>query len=73
MATTMATHMRDHCLAPGRAGVPVGEGGYGRMFELPPLEADESLLQQLGAAGGFCDGGDCEGDAEVEAGWPFFG
>jgi len=73
MATTTATHMRDHCLAPGRAGVPVGEGGYGRMFELPPLEADESLLQQLGAAGGFCDGGDCEGDAEVEAGWPFFG
>jgi hypothetical protein len=43
------------------------------MFDLPPLEADESRLQQLGAAGGFCDGGECEGDADGEAGWPFFG
>jgi hypothetical protein len=31
------------------------------------------LLHRLGAAGGFCDGGDCEGDATIEAGWPFFG
>ena len=67
-------HVRDHCLAPERVGVVTGEGGrYGRMFDLPPLEADESRLQQLGVAGGFCDGGDCEGDADVEAGWPFFG
>jgi Animal haem peroxidase len=74
MATATATQVRDHCLAPGRAHMPIGGGGrYGRMFDLPPLEADESLLQQLGAAGGFCDGGDCKGDAEVEAGWPFFG
>ena len=74
MSTATATQVRDHCLAPERVDVPVGEGGrYGRMFDLPPLEADESRLQQLGVAGGFCDGGDCEGDAEVEAGWPFFG
>jgi heme peroxidase len=74
MATVTTTQVRDHCLAPERADVTVGEGGrYGRMFDLLPLEADESLLQQLGVAGGFCDGGDCEGDAEVEAGWPFFG
>jgi Animal haem peroxidase len=68
------TAVRDHCLAPGRIDAPIGEGGrYGRMFDLPPLEADETLLHRLGAAGGFCDGGDCKDDSQVEAGWPFFG
>lgn len=43
------------------------------MFKLAPLEADETLLHQIGAAGGFCDGGDCKDEAAVEAGWPFFG
>jgi heme peroxidase len=43
------------------------------MFDLPALEADETLLHQLGAAGGFCDGGDCKDDSRAEAGWPFFG
>ena len=75
MPYATALHVpRDHCLAPGagrRADRPGGR--YGRMFDLPPLEADERLLLELGAAGGFCDGGDCELDARVEAGWPFFG
>jgi hypothetical protein len=72
---SVALHVpRDHCLAPERVDAPIGEGGrYGRMFDLPALEADETLLHELGAAGGFCDGGDCEDDARVEAGWPFFG
>jgi hypothetical protein len=71
----VARHVpRDHCLAPERVDAPIGEGGrYGRMFDLPALEADEGLLHELGAGGGFCDGGDCERDAHVEAGWPFFG
>src|SRR5579862_3733046 len=71
----LALHaVRDHCLAPERVNAPTGDGGrYGRMFDLPALEADESLLRALGAAGGFCDGGDCEEDARGEAGWPFFG
>jgi hypothetical protein len=43
------------------------------MFDLPALEADEALLRAIGGAGGFCDGGESEGDARVEAGWPFFG
>jgi len=43
------------------------------MFDLPALESDEALLHRIGAAGGFCDGGDCKDDAAVEAGWPFFG
>jgi hypothetical protein len=43
------------------------------MFDLEPLIADEQLLHQIGAAGGFCDGGACETDSSVEAGWPFFG
>jgi hypothetical protein len=65
---------RDHCLAPERVGAPTGEGGrYGRMLDLPALDADEALLNELGAAGGLCDGGDCESAAHVEAGWPFFG
>ena len=73
MATT-SVHARDHCLAPERIDAPVGEAGrYGRLFDLPPLEADETLLHRLGAAGGFCDGGDCKDDAHVAAGWPFFG
>ena len=71
----VAPHVpRDHCLAPERIDAPTGEGGrYGRMFDLPALEVDEDLLHELGAAGGFCDGGDCERDGRVEAGWPFFG
>jgi hypothetical protein len=74
MAVAALTTTRDHCLAPERVDAPIGDGGrYGRMFDLPALEADETLLHRLGAAGGFCDGGDCEGDAHVEAGWPFFG
>jgi Animal haem peroxidase len=64
----------NHCLAPERVDAPVEVSGrYGRMFDLPALVADETLLHRIGAAGGFCDGGDCEGDAETEAGWPFFG
>src|SRR5438045_2701027 len=74
MATASPIQQRDHCLAPERVDAPIAAGGrYGRMFDLPALEADEALLHRLGAAGGFCDGGDCEGDANVEAGWPFFG
>ena len=74
MAVATPATIRDHCLAPERVDAPLGEGGrYGRMFDLPALEADETLLHRIGAAGGLCDGGDCEGDASVEAGWPFFG
>ena len=71
----IAVHVpRDHCLAPERVDAPIGEGGrYGRMFDLPALEADEKLLLKLGAVGSFCDGGDHADDARVEAGWPFFG
>jgi hypothetical protein len=66
--------VRDHCLAPDRVDAPIAEGGrYGRMFDLPPLGADETLLHRIGAAGGFCDAGDAEDDARVAAGWPFFG
>ena len=73
MAVAAPTTIRNHCLAPGRVDAP-GEGGrYGRMFDLPALESDEALLHRIGAAGGFCDGGDCKDDAAVEAGWPFFG
>ena len=72
---SVVLHARgDHCLAPERVDAPSGEGSrYGLMFDLPPLVADEGLLHELGAAGGFCDGGDCKDDARVEAGWPFFG
>jgi hypothetical protein len=45
----------------------------GACFDLPALEADETLLHRLGAAGGFCDGDQCGEDSRVEAGWPFFG
>jgi hypothetical protein len=69
-----AIPVRDHCLAPERVEAPLGEGGrYGRMFDLPALEVDDALLHQIGAAGGFSDGGELHGDARAEAGWPFFG
>ena len=73
-AVAALTPIRDHCLAPERVDAPLAAGGrYGRVFDLPGLDADETLLHRLGAAGGFCDGGDCEDDSDVEAGWPFFG
>jgi len=73
-ASATPIHARDHCLAPERIDAPLGEAGrYGRMFDLPALEADETLLHRIGAAGGYCDGGDSEDDALVESGWPFFG
>jgi hypothetical protein len=74
VTNTPALTSRDHCLAPERIDKPIGGvGRYGRMFDLPALEADEGLLHRIGAAGGFCDGGEREADAKVEAGWPFFG
>jgi hypothetical protein len=69
-----AVPVRDHCVAPERVEAPLREGGrYGRMFDLPVLEVDEALLHQIGAAGGFSDGGYSHGDARAEAVWPFFG
>jgi hypothetical protein len=74
MTTVSPPHLRDHCLAPERAADPLGFAGrYGRMFDLPPLIADDQRLRVIGDADGFCDGGDCKDDAAVEAGWPIFG
>src|SRR5947209_12503981 len=74
MTTVAGVQLRDHCLAPERIDAPLDVvGRYGRMFDLPALEVDESLLHRIGAAGGFCDGGGGAEDARVEAGWPFFG
>jgi hypothetical protein len=71
---TSPKHLRDHCLAPERTDAPLDAlGRYGRMFDLPPLQADETQLHAIGASGGFCDGGAHDADASVEAGWPFFG
>ncbi len=68
------------CLAPYRIDAPADKiGRYGRMFDLPALVADETVLQRIGASGGFCDDSAEEvaavraGDADIEAGWPFFG
>jgi Animal haem peroxidase len=70
----MSTQARDHCLAPERVDASLDGGSrYGRMFDLPPLVADDELLHRIGAAGGFCDGDDSEDESVVEAGWPFFG
>jgi Animal haem peroxidase len=69
-----SAHLRDYCLAPDRVDAPLDAAGrYGRMFELPPLREDETLLHEIGSAGGFCDAGEVNGDSHVEAGWPFFG
>jgi hypothetical protein len=68
---------RDHCLAPERVDAPVYGGRYRSLFEdLPPLDADEEALHQLGRPGGPCDlGADFvdDPDSQVSAVWPFFG
>jgi hypothetical protein len=70
---------RDHCLAPSRSiDAPLGYGGkYGRLFgDLPPLGGDDRLLLEIGRLGGPCDALASDGvldDANVGAGWPFFG
>jgi hypothetical protein len=62
------------CLAPDRIDAPLDAAGrYGRMFDLPPLTADETLLRAIGASGGLCDAGDGGDEATIEAGWPLFG
>lgn len=62
------------CLPPNRVDAPLDAvGRYGRMFDLPALRADETLLRGIGASGGLCDAGDDTEEAGVEAGWPFFG
>ncbi len=72
--SAIAAHARDHCLAPDRIDAPIGVAGrYGRMFDLPALEVDEALLHRIGSAGGLCDAGESDDDAQGEAGWPFFG
>ena len=67
---------RDYCLAPHRVDAPVEGGRYRRLFtDLPPLQADERALHELGRPGGPANvgvDGDAS-DASVEAGWPFFG
>jgi hypothetical protein len=75
--THAARIARDHCLAPERVDAPVDGGRYRLLFEdLPPLEADEEALHELGRPGGPCDlGVDFAEDADsnVAAVWPFFG
>jgi Animal haem peroxidase len=83
-AATATAHLspaRDHCLAPSRSvDAPLGYGGkYQRLFpELGPLVDDEDFLLSVGYSGGICDGSPladepgCD-DAQVAAGWPFFG
>src|SRR3954451_6996010 len=68
---------RDHCLAPSRVDAPLAGGGYPPVLgELPPLQADEEALHQLGRPGVPCDfGANVAGkaDSRVAAVWPFFG
>jgi hypothetical protein len=80
VATATTHHVRDHCLAPGRAiDAPVYAGRYGRLFsELPALATEDEFLRSLGRRGGACDGGpaadaDESDDAREAAGWPLFG
>jgi hypothetical protein len=75
-----ATRIRDHCLAPGRAGDTPPAGGYRRLFpELEPLDCEDDALHALGRAGGACDaaaaavGVGAGPDARGAAGWPVFG
>lgn len=77
-----ATSVRNYCLSPGRAKVPVdahvGPANYARMFpELPSFQSDEEFLHALGRQGGPCDCGDVDDSpdslSDTAAGWPIFG
>lgn len=64
------------CLAPRRCPRVSQSvaGQYSRLYpELPALDPADSDILRIGGAGGRCDGGLEGPDAEVEAGWPFFG
>jgi hypothetical protein len=69
--------VRDHCLAPARAGGgPLAGGRYTRLFpELPPLAIEPQMLRAIGRAGGLCDATDGgPSDARtIAAGRPVFG
>jgi hypothetical protein len=41
--------------------------------ELPAARFEDDRLLALGSAGGFCDGGACDTESQIEAGQPFFG
>ena len=79
IAAVTTHHVRDHCLAPGRADEPVYAGRYGRLFpDLPALSTEGAFLRMLGRRGGACDGGLAadageSDDAREAAGWPIFG
>jgi Animal haem peroxidase len=73
---SVATPVRDHCLAPSRLIDASGDPGarYGRLFPgLTPFSVDEEALLALGAPGGVCDGGTASVDARGASGWPLFG
>jgi hypothetical protein len=69
--------VRDHCLAPARAGgAPLPGGRYMRLFpELPALAVEPQMLRAIGRAEGLCDAtnrGPSEARA-IAAGRPVFG
>jgi len=68
------TQVRDHCLAPARAGgaAPLGGGRYTRLFpELPALAIEPEMLRAIGRA---CARDDGTRDARtIAAGRPVFG
>jgi hypothetical protein len=69
--------VRDHCLAPARAGGgPLAGGRYTRLFpELPPLAIEPQMLRAIGRAGGLCDAtdGGPSDTRTIAAGRPVFG
>jgi hypothetical protein len=80
VATATTHHVRDHCLAPGRAeDAPIYAVRYGRLFpQLTALATEDEFLRMLGRRGGACDGGLAadageSDDAREAAGWPIFG
>jgi hypothetical protein len=51
-------------LATGRVDARIdGDTGYGHMFDLPPMDVDDALLNQVGALGGLCYGGEMGRDS----------
>jgi hypothetical protein len=80
VATVTTHHVRDHCLAPGRAAdAPIYAGRYGRLFpQLTALATEDEFLRMLGRRGGACDAGLAadageSDDGREAAGWPIFG
>lgn len=68
----MSSERKHHGLATGRGCAHLGQGRFGRMFDLRPLYSSDAALTALGRAGGLMDTVGATPDVDIPAGYAFF-